>query len=311
MYETFYGFKKKPFTLTSNAEFLYMGKTHSNAFAMLEYGVLSRSGFTVITGEVGSGKTTLIHHLLKQIDDAVDIGFITNTRKNMGQLLPWVMHAFQLDYREANPVALYDAFSRYLSQQYASGQRTVLIIDEAQNLGPEVLDELRMLSNLNASESRFLQIILVGQPELRALLGSPELMQFAQRIAADYHIAPLTIHETISYIKHRLVTAGANDDVFTPMAYELIHIISRGVPRLINIVCDTALSFAFGDGIRLIEGDYLKGVLKERAEGGLLALGQNPLKQLGASAYTTPDLDEIFARVTVARGNHPIKLRER
>ncbi len=310
MYEAYYGFTKKPFTLVSDAEFLYMGKTHSTAFAMLEYGVLSRSGFTVITGEVGSGKTTLIHHLLRQIGSEITVGFITNTRKNMGEFLPWVMHAFRLDYREVNQVALYDEFSKFLTRQYGNGQRTVLIIDEAQNLGIDVLDELRMLSNLNATDDRFLQIILVGQPELRQLLAKPELMQFSQRIAADYHIAPLTMHENISYIKHRLVKAGARKDVFTPMAYELIHLVSRGVPRLINIVCDTALSFAFGDQIKVINGDYLKGVLKERAEGGLLALGQNPLEQLGKQAYESPDLDAIFTRVKRRRISELAKARE-
>lgn len=300
MYESYYGFTKKPFTLASDSDFLYMGKTHSAAFAMLEYGVLSQAGFTVITGEVGSGKTTLIHHLLNKIDDRVTVGLINNTRRNMGELLPWVLHSFGLAYREENKVALYESFSKFLSEQYENQQRTVLLVDEAQNLGTDVLDELRMLSNLNATGEQFLQIILVGQPELRELLNQRELMQFSQRVAADYHIAPLSIEETIAYIKHRLVRAGASQDVFTPHAYVVVHMASRGVPRLINILCDTALSFAFGDELQIIDENYIKDVLKERAEGGLLALGQDPLKRLGEEAYKSPNLDELFDEVSAA-----------
>lgn len=296
MYESYYGLDKKPFSLSSDAEFLYMGKTHSTAFAMLEYGVLSQAGFTVITGEVGSGKTTLIHHLLKNLDRKVSVGLITNTRRNMGELLPWVLHAFKLDYRETNPVALYETFSQFLSAQYQRGQRTVLIVDEAQNLGTDVLDELRMLSNLNATDEQFLQVILVGQPELRKILSKPELMQFAQRVAADYHIAPLSLVESIAYIKHRLISAGGSQDVFTPHAYVLIHAASRGVPRLINILCDTALSYAFADELDIVDEEYIKDVLKERSEGGLLALGQTPLRELGAEAYVAPNLDELFSK---------------
>ena len=297
MYESYYGFNKKPFSLVSDAEFLYMGETHSTAFAMLEYGVMSQAGFTVITGEVGSGKTTLLQHLLKQLSGEVNVGLITNTRKNMGELLPWVLHAFKLDYREQNPVALYDSFSNFLNEQYLKRQRTVLIVDEAQNLGSDVLEELRMLSNLNATDEQFLQIILVGQPELRQILGQPELMQFSQRVVADYHIAALSVKETIAYIKHRLIQAGATQDVFTPHAYLLIHAASRGVPRLINILCDTVLSFAFGDEIQMVDEEYVSGVLKERSEGGLLALGQDPLRQFGDKAYESPDLDHIFSNV--------------
>jgi len=297
MYESYYGFTKKPFSLVSDAEFLYMGKTHSTALAMLEYGVLSEAGFTVITGEVGSGKTTLLRHLMKQLTAEVKVGIITNTRKNMGELLPWVLHSFDLEYREQNPVALYECFSKFLSEQYEKRQRTVLIIDEAQNLGTEVLEELRMLSNLNATDEQFLQIILVGQPELRKILGQPELMQFSQRVVADYHIAALTPQETIAYIKHRLIQAGATQDVFTPHAYLLIHAASRGVPRLVNILCDTTLSYAFADEIRMVDEDYLREVLKERSEGGLLALGQDPLRQFGEKAYETKDLDEVFSSV--------------
>ncbi len=302
MYESFYGFNKKPFSLTFDADLLYLGQTHTTALSMLEYGVLSQSGFTVITGEVGSGKTTIVRHLLDQLNEAVKIGLITNTHANMGQLLPWVMHAFGQQYRDDNPVAQYEGFTQFLQKQFDNQERTVLIIDEAQNLGVALLEELRMLSNLNTIAEQCLQIILVGQPQLRELLMKPELMQFSQRVAADYHIAALSPTETVSYIKHRLVMAGAKEDVFTPHAYMLIHAASRGIPRLINVLCDTALSFAFADEVRIIHEDYLRGVLKERAEGGLLALGQNPLRQFGDSAYDTPDLDNLLGSVLSSRG---------
>ncbi len=294
MYEAFYGFNRKPFSLTFDPELLYMGKTHTTAFSMLEYGVLSQSGFTVITGEVGSGKTTIVRHLLSQLHDGVKIGLITNTHTKMGELLPWIMHAFGQEFRDAHPVAQYDGFTRFLQEQFNSAQRTVLIIDEAQNLGLSLLEELRMLSNLNTVAEQCLQIILVGQPQLRDLLMKPELMQFAQRVVADYHIAALSPSETVSYIKHRLVMAGAREDVFTPHAYMLIHAASRGVPRLINVLCDTALSFAYADEVRMVNEEYMRGVLKERAEGGLLALGQDPLKQFGDTAFEKPDLDKLL-----------------
>ena len=295
MYESYYGFSKKPFSLTFDADLLYMGKTHTTAFSMLEYGVLNQSGFTVITGEVGSGKTTIVRHLLDQISDDIKIGLVTNTHANMGQLLPWVMHAFEQEYRDANPIVQYDGFTAFLQNQFDQQERTVLIIDEAQNLGLSLLEELRMLSNLNTVTEQCLQIILVGQPQLRELLMKPELMQFAQRVAADYHIAALDPAETVAYIKHRLVMAGAAEDVFTPHAYMLIHAASRGVPRLINVLCDTALSFAFADEVRIVDDEYLRGVLRERAEGGLLALGQNPLKEFGTKAFETPDLDKLLS----------------
>jgi general secretion pathway protein A len=259
--------------------------------------VLSQSGFTVITGEVGSGKTTIVRHLLNQLHDGVKIGLITNTSSKMTQLLPWIMHAFGQEYRDENPVAQYEGFSSFLQKQFDRKERTVLIIDEAQNLGLILLEELRMLSNLNTITEQCLQIILVGQPQLRTILMKPEMMQFSQRVVADYHIAALIPAETVAYIKHRLVMAGATEDVFTPHAYMLIHAASRGVPRLINVLCDTALSFAYADDVRLVNEDYMRGVLKERAEGGLLALGQSPLRQFGDTANDIPDLDNLLGSV--------------
>lgn len=294
MYEAYFGFDRKPFALGADSDFLYFGKIHSTAYAMLEYGVMHQAGFTVITGEVGSGKSTLIQHLMGKLDSRISVGLINHTRRNMGELLPWILHAFKLDYRDSHPVALYDTFARFLQKQIKARQRTVLLIDEAQNLTVENLDELRMLSNLNTGREPTLQIILSGQPELRQLLRKPELMQFSQRVAADYHIAPLTLRESIHYVRHRQLTAGGRRDLFEPDAYPLIHGASRGVPRLINIVCDTALAYAFGDGLTSVNAGFLKSVLLERSEGGLLALGQNPLRELGPQAYKAADFDALL-----------------
>lgn len=294
MYESYYGFSKKPFSLNFDPELLYMGSTHTTAFSMLEYGVISQSGFTVITGEVGSGKTTIVKHLLGQLHGHIKVGLINNTHKHMGQLLPWVLHAFNQPYNDASPVALYHNFEQFLDKQIRSGERTVLIIDEAQNLGIPLLEELRMLSNIDTALEPGLQIILIGQPQLRDLLMQPELMQFSQRVAADYHIAALSLKETIAYMKHRLTRVGSAKPIFDLGAYRLIYSASRGVPRLVNVVCDTALSFAFGDEVSFIDENYMRGVLIERAEGGLLALGQKPQRQFGKSAYDAPNLNTLL-----------------
>jgi len=272
-----------------------MGTTHTTAFSMLEYGVISQSGFTVITGEVGSGKTTIVKHLLGQLHGRIKVGLINNTHNHMGQLLPWVLHSFNQPYNDESPIALYHNFEQFLENQTRSGERTVLIIDEAQNLGMPLLEELRMLSNIDTVEPG-LQIILIGQPQLRDLLMQPELMQFSQRVAADYHIAALSLKETIAYMKHRLTRVGSAKPIFDLGAYRLIFAASRGIPRLVNVVCDTALSFAFGDGVYFIDEQYMHGVLKERAEGGLLALGQKPSRQFGKSAYESPNLDTLLKK---------------
>ena len=177
MYESFYGFKEKPFSLLPDPEFIYLGEKHSSAYAMLEYGLMNKAGFTVITGEVGSGKTTLIRRLLDQIDDDITVGLISNTPRDIGQLLQWVLMAFDQDFREESRVVLYDQFNNFLIDQYAQNKTTVLIIDEAQNLHPHVLEELRMLSNINVDKHQVLQLILVGQPQLLSLLKQPELLQ--------------------------------------------------------------------------------------------------------------------------------------
>ena len=294
MYESFYGFREKPFTLLPDPSFLYLGKKHSMALSMLEYGLQSQVWFTVISGEVGSGKTTLIRHLLNQVEDDITIGLVSSSHRDMGLLLKWVLMAFGQDYKETERVALFDAFSKFLIDQYANNKRTVLIIDEAQNLDPNLLEELRLLSNINADKDLVLQVILVGQPELRDLLNRPELLQFKQRISVDYFLASLNEQETHEYITHRIHHAGCEMELFSRDSCKLIHRASKGIPRVINTICDTVLVYGFADQEPAISDELIMNVLKDKASSGLFKL-----EDLGLSEGPTDDSVANSARTQV------------
>lgn len=296
MYESYYGFTEKPFSLLSDPELLYMGKSHTAALAMLEYGLLNRAGFTVVTGEIGSGKTTLIRKMLRNIGGKQTVGLVTNTHKEMGDLLPWVLHAFGQDYLEANRITQYDKLARFLEKQKAEGCQVILIIDEAQNLPEHVLEELRTVSNLNADKHQLMQIMLVGQPELREMLRNPNLKQFTQRVSVDYHIPAFEVQETQEYIRHRLIAVGGKSSLFTDDACSLIHYVSGGVPRVINVICDTVLSFGFADQKQKLDETYVKGVLKERSEGGILALARDPDGYFKKNNLMPIDVDELLEK---------------
>jgi type II secretory pathway predicted ATPase ExeA len=267
MYEAFYGLREKPFSLLPDPSFLYLGAPHSMAYAVLEYGVLNQAGFTVITGEVGSGKTVLVRHLLERVESQITVGLISNTAKLERDLLRWVLLAFNQDHRHRDPVTLHDIFEKFLISQYARGDRTVLIVDEAQNLSIDSLEELRMLSNINADKDLLLQVVLVGQPELKHKLECRELRQLAQRISASYHLGVLSEHETLSYIRHRLARAGAERPIFTDAACQSVYGYSKGVPRLINILSDTALVYGYAEGARDIGASVVSDVIRDFAAG--------------------------------------------
>jgi len=270
MYEKFYGLREKPFALTPDPEFLYLGRHHSRALLQLEYGLENEATFVLITGEVGSGKTTLIRYLLGRIDAERTIGLVSNTARDSGRVLPWVCSAFGLDVAGKDDVALYNAFVHFVIEEYAEGRRVVLIVDEAQNLGRARLEELRVLSNLNVDKHLVLQTVLVGQPELRDLMRMPQLRQFAQRIGADYHIGTLTAAETIDYVRHRLKVAGATRlNIFRTAALQLVHASSRGIPRLVNQLCDTALVYGYAEQRERIDAELMQDVIRDRCEGGI------------------------------------------
>lgn len=264
MYEKYYGLTERPFSLLPDPAFLVLGDKHSAAYTALEYGLVSQAGFTVVTGEVGSGKTTLIRHLLTQIDDDVTVGLVNSSHYEMGELMQWLLFAFNLNYRETQKVGLYDTLTQFLIEQYANNKRTVLIIDEAQNLHPDVLEELRLLSNINADKHQVLQIILVGQPQLRSMLRHRDLLQFQQRISVDYHLAGLDEEETRYYIYKRLRIAGRDKPLFTRNAISLIFKASGGIPRVINTLCDTALVYGFADQKAQVETALVARVLKDK-----------------------------------------------
>jgi general secretion pathway protein A len=273
MYEAFYGLKIKPFSILPDPDFLYWASPHTLAFAMLQYGIMNRAGFTVITGEVGSGKTTLLRQLLRGLPDDVVVGLLSNTQGDRGDLLRWLLMSLGQDFEGDSYVGLYKRFQSYLDQQEAIGRRTVLIIDEAQNLGAAALEELRMLSNLNGDKDERLQIILVGQPELKTLLSRPDLVQFAQRVSSDFHLTRLSADDVAGYIDHRLAVAGAERILFSDEACAAIANSSKGIPRLINILCDTSLMYGFAQEAEGITLPIVQKVLSDKRQYGAVQMG--------------------------------------
>jgi len=271
MYESFYGLKEKPFALTPDPQFLYLAPPHRKALTMLEYSLANEAAFCLITGEVGSGKTTVIRHLLKNIAQTITVGLISNTSYHFARLLPWICMSFGLEYNGKDEVALYELFTRFVIDEYAKGHKVVLIFDEAQNLGRLRLEELRVLSNINADKHLVLQTILVGQPELRALVRMPQLLQLAQRIGADYHIGALSAEEARHYVHHRLRVAGARLDLFTHSAIMLAYQSGRGIPRLINMYCDRALVYGYAERCKRIDAELMAQVIQDRSNDGLIA----------------------------------------
>ncbi|MCW9023142.1 MAG: AAA family ATPase [Gammaproteobacteria bacterium] len=276
MYESFYGLSEKPFSLLPDPGFLYPSKKHHMALTMLQYGLMNQVGISVVTGEVGAGKTTIIRKLLSEIDDSVSVGLISNSHQSFGELLEWVSMAFNLEYKGKDKVTLYDGFLNYVIDQYAKSKRTVLIIDEAQNLTPATLEELRMLSNINADKDQVLQLILVGQPELRDTLQRRDLRQFAQRVSVDFHLEPLQVDETKAYILYRLKLSGADHDIFDDESCELIWRYSGGIPRLINTLCDTALVYGYAEQLSAITKSLIEDVIRDKHHGGIFPqFGEN------------------------------------
>lgn len=282
MYRQHFGLAEKPFSLIPDPRFLHFSAKHQIAYSMLEYGLHEQSGITVISGEVGSGKTTLIRHLLKQIDHGqLTIGLINNTHESLGDLTQWIALAFDLECEPGDKVETFKKIQQYLINEWAQGKRAVLIVDEAQNMGVQTLEELRLYTNINTDGDDFLQIILVGQPELRDMLRLPELAQIAQRVSVEYHIEPLSWQETANYIRHRMSTASVEGQeksaarVFDSVAMAIIFYFSGGVPRLINTLCDFALVHAYAQGLTTVNQAVALEVVKGRTIGGVNRFAKN------------------------------------
>ncbi|MBK1644865.1 hypothetical protein CKO25_09430 [Thiocapsa imhoffii] len=257
MYESYFELNEKPFSLLPDPEFLFMSRQHQKALTLLEYGLMNQAGFIILTGEIGSGKTTLMRHLLSRLDSSFSVGLISNTHQTLGELMDWVCMAFDLPAEKVSKLEKYQYFIDFLIKIYGRGRRVLLIVDEAQNLGVEKLEELRLLSNINAGKDLLLQLMLLGQPQLRDLLRDPTLEQFAQRVTASYHLGPLDSDETERYIRHRIAVAGGQSEIFTHDACWAIYHYSQGVPRLINLICDTALVYAYGAEMRVLNGSAI------------------------------------------------------
>ncbi len=272
MYTDYFSLTKKPFSLAPDPDFLYLSPKHKKALTILQYGLVSQAGFTVVTGAIGAGKTTLIAHLLNNIEKDCTVGLITNTHSSLGDLLNWVLAAFDITVDTEVKVKRYQLLVSYFRQQFDDNKRSVLIVDEAQNLDLETLEELRLLSNINVGSETLLQLVLVGQPELVEKLKSPELVQFAHRIAIEFHLTPLNYEQTHQYIYHRLKVAGGKSGLFGKTARAAVYYFSGGVPRLINNICDLAMVFAFSEDEDKVELHTVLDVIKEKKAGGILPL---------------------------------------
>ena len=290
MYESFYGLREKPFSLLPDPAYLYLSDKHQMALSLLEYSFLNQAGFCVISGATGAGKTTLIRHLLNQFGDHVSVGLITNTHQSFGELLRWILMAFNLNHNSDSQPQLYQTFVNFLIEQYGKNRNTILIVDEAQNMSVETLEELRMLSNINTDKDQVLQIILVGQPGLRDKLRCPELEQFAQRIAVDYHLEPLNQEEAHNYIRHRLKVAGGDPEIFTKDASDAVYRHSGGTPRLINLLCESTLVYGYVEGVTRLPAQLVDDVARERQANGLLPRMGSPRDTPATMpAHTSPD----------------------
>ena len=270
---------------------------------MLEYGLIHEAPFMVLTGDPGMGKTSLLQKLVSEHGEKHSIGLLTNARYNIEHLLPWILLSLELSQKQLDPVEAYHLFSKFLAQESKQCRRVILIIDEAQNLGFELLEELRLLSNLNDGKTLKLQFILSGQPDLHTLLQRTDMTQFAQRIVVDHYLEPFTEDETSKYISHRLQKAGGKDTLFTSKACSLVHRLSKGIPRLINQICDISLTYGFADQRGVITRKLVAQAALDRSRGGILPLGG--IEELNTLAASADDPGEILVPVPLPHLNAP------
>jgi len=264
MYKEFYGLREYPFNMTPDPQFLFLSRNHRVALDVLLYGIRERKGFIAITGEVGAGKTTLCRALLSSLDAATKTALILNPCMSDSQILRVVCDEFRLQPAKTTKKDLYDTINAFLLRELAANHNVALIVDEAQNLKPSVLEQIRLLSNLETEKEKLLQIVLVGQPELAQLLAQENLRQLKQRISLRHHVAPLATEEIVDYIQHRLAIAGGDGRIqWNPDALALIYEYSRGVPRLINVLCDKALLAGYVSEAFIIDAPTIQRAIED------------------------------------------------
>ncbi|HKL20213.1 MAG TPA: XrtA/PEP-CTERM system-associated ATPase, partial [Tichowtungia sp.] len=293
MYENFFGLNIKPFELVPNPEFLFRSRSHKKALNYLEYGLHERAGFILLTGEVGSGKTTLVRNIIRQISSEVALSMLINTRVSNKQVLAMINEDFGLNVSGKDKITLLRNLNDFLVSIHAKQRRALVIIDEAQNLSASALEEIRLLSNLEAADSKLLQIVLVGQPELRKTIARDDLRQLRQRISVHCQIDPLTLAETEEYIYHRLQTAGnRNALTWKEGTFEVLFRYSRGIPRLINVFCDFLLLAAYGENTTTLSAEFIEEVVDDIAWDKHVAeqAGQQPPPTAGSRQSLTERL---------------------
>lgn len=264
MYDKFYGFKEHPFNLTPNSRFFFASDKHTTALDSMIYAINQRKGFVVITGEIGSGKTTVCRTLLNRLDKHTQVALVTNTHLNSKDLLMTIMEDLEIEFSSGSKSKLLSQLNAYLIDQMQLDNNVVLIIDEAQNLKPSVLEEIRMLSNLETETEKLIQIILLGQPELKQKLTLARLEQLRQRVAVYFHLSPLSRQETKEYVIHRLkIASESSREYMTDQALAMVYEFSKGVPRLINQICDSAFLTGYVKEVELINEDILNEVINE------------------------------------------------
>lgn len=282
MYAQFFGLKREPFSIAPDPRYLFMSERHREALAHLLYGLGAGGGFVLLTGEIGAGKTTVCRCFLEQVPKRCNVAYIFNPKLTVEELLRSVCDEFRIPYRHDGPGQptakdYVDALNEFLLKTHAVGQNNVLIIDEAQNLSPDVLEQLRLLTNLETRERKLLQIILIGQPELRDMLAGPGLEQLAQRVVARYHLDALSETETAQYIKHRLAVAGMTGVIpIDREARKRIFELSRGVPRRINLLCDRALLGAYSSGTPRVDATIVEKAAREVFDRSEFAPARDP-----------------------------------
>ena len=320
MYQSFYKLSEKPFSLLPDPHFLFHSAMHDKALTQLQYSLQSHAGFCVITGDIGTGKTTLIRYILQDMEKDITLGLISNTHQSFGELIEWIAAAFNLSFTGQNKASFYKQFMDFLIAEYAAGRHTVLMIDEAQNMSLETLEELRVISNINADKHQVIQIILVGQLELKEKLMSPEMLQFAQRVTASYQLKPLSEADTLHYIQHRVKIAQGDDALFDAQACHEIYRFSGGVPRLINSLCDTALVYGYASQKTRIDKEVIAEVAHDKNMGGLFPLADVPEEFISSAAVSLAvskpiendqnDADESHEKKTIKEKEAPTKVNQ-